>query len=101
VKIVLLPSKEVECKPSKGYGKNLLAKKEFVDEMLASEVVFVLLGKESSKEGVVPEAMRGLLEEFDDVFTKDLQKGYHLQETYIIRLTWCQVLIFPIGQITT
>jgi hypothetical protein len=29
--------------------KNLLARKEFVDEMIASRVVFVLLGNENNK----------------------------------------------------
>lgn len=49
VKIKLLPSKENEPKPSKGNGKNLLTRKEFVDEMLTFVVVFVLLGKESNR----------------------------------------------------
>lgn len=46
VKSVLMPSKEVEPKLSKGDGKNLLARKEYADKMLASRVVFVLLEKE-------------------------------------------------------
>jgi hypothetical protein len=35
--------------PSLKKKKNLLARKEFVDEMIASRVVFVLLGKENNK----------------------------------------------------
>lgn len=50
MKIVLLLSKEVESKPSREDDKNLLVKKEFVVEMLASGVVFVMLGKGSIKE---------------------------------------------------
>lgn len=73
VKIALLSTKEVEPKPSKGDGKNLLARKMFVDEMLASGVMFALLRKESSNGGVVPEVVRGLLE--DDVFSEDFPEG--------------------------
>lgn len=43
--------------------------------MLASGVVFVLLGNESSKGGVALEPLKGLLEEFTDVFSKDLLEG--------------------------
>lgn len=50
VKIKLLPSKENEPKPSKGNGKNLLTRKEFMDEMLTFVVVFVLLGKVTGEE---------------------------------------------------
>jgi hypothetical protein len=46
VKSVLIPSKKVEPKISMGDGKNLLARKEFADKMLASGVVCVLLKKE-------------------------------------------------------
>ena len=45
-KIVLLPSKEVEHKPSKGEGITLLARKEFVGEALKSGIVYVLIGRE-------------------------------------------------------
>ncbi|KAK4566584.1 hypothetical protein RGQ29_002738 [Quercus rubra] len=44
-KIVLLPCKEIEPKPTSGGGKNLLAKRAFVEEMFDSGLVFVLLGK--------------------------------------------------------
>lgn len=48
--IVLLPSKEVEPKPTKGDSENLFVRKEFVDEMFACKVVLVLMGKESIRE---------------------------------------------------
>ena len=35
-KIVLLPCKEIEPKPTSGGGKNLLAKRAFVEEMFDS-----------------------------------------------------------------
>jgi uncharacterized protein (UPF0332 family) len=38
VKIALILTKEVEPKPSKGDGKNILTRKMFVNEMLASEL---------------------------------------------------------------
>ena len=74
-KIVLLPCKEIEPKPTSGGGKNLLAKRAFVEEMLDSGLVFVLLGKESSKGSVVPEAVQSLLDEFANVFRNDLPEG--------------------------
>ncbi|XP_050255227.1 uncharacterized protein LOC126701144 [Quercus robur] len=74
-KIVLLPCKEVEPKPTSGGGKNLLAKRAFVEEMFDSGLVIVLLGKESSKGSVVPEAVKSLLDEFANVFPNDLPEG--------------------------
>ena len=74
-KIVLLPCKEIEHKPTSGGGKNLLAKRAFVEEMFNLGLVFVLLGKESSKGSVVPEAVQSLLDEFTNVFHNDLPKG--------------------------
>jgi len=50
MKIVLLPNKEVEPKPTKGDSENRLVRKEFVDEMFACRVVLVLMGKESIRE---------------------------------------------------
>jgi hypothetical protein len=40
--------------------------------MLDSGIIYVLLGKESSQSGVVLESVKGLLEEFADVFPKQL-----------------------------
>ena len=74
-KIVLLPCKEIEPKPTSGGGKNLLAKRAFVEEMFDSGLVFILLGKESSKGSVVPEAVQSLLDEFANVFPNDLPEG--------------------------
>ena len=74
-KIVLLPCNKIEPKPTLGGGKNLLAKRAFVEEMFDSGLVFVLLGKESSKGSVVPEAMQSLLDEFANVFPSDLLEG--------------------------
>jgi hypothetical protein len=62
VKIELLPKPELEQRPSTRDTKTLLAKKR---------VVYLLLGKESSQ-SVVPESIRGLLEEFANVFPKEL-----------------------------
>ena len=62
-KIGLLPCKEIEPKSTSGGGKNLLAKRAFVEEMFDSGLVFGLLGNESSKGSVVPEAVQSLLNE--------------------------------------
>jgi hypothetical protein len=43
---------------------------------MAHIIVFVLVGKESSKGEVVPKSVRGLLEEYlTGVFPEDLPKG--------------------------
>lgn len=63
MKITLLPSQKMEPKPLKGDGKTLLAKKEFVKEVLSSKVMFVLLGKESSKGEELHELVKRLLED--------------------------------------
>lgn len=44
-KIVLPPSKEVEPKPSKGDGKNILARKEFVDEIVGFRGCISIIGQ--------------------------------------------------------
>ena len=71
----MLPCKEIETKPTSGRDKNLLAKRAFVEEMFNSRLVFVLLGKESSKGSVVPEAVQSLLDEFANIFPNDLSEG--------------------------
>lgn len=71
---MLLPSKEAEPKPSKGEGKNLLARKDFLDEMLAYGVVFLLIGKESGKGGVVQGPVRCFLM----CFLRMYRMGHHL-----------------------
>ena len=71
----MLPCKEIETKPTSGRDKNLLAKRAFVEEMLDLGLVFVLLGKESSKGSVVPEAVQSLLDEFANIFPNDLSEG--------------------------
>lgn len=45
-----------------------------MDDMIASRVVFVLLGKESNKGGVL-ELVKELLKDFVDVFPEELRKG--------------------------
>jgi hypothetical protein len=51
-----------------------LAKGEFIWEMLDADQVFLLYGKECNPIEVVPQAIKGLLEEFSDVFLKELPK---------------------------
>ncbi|XP_059436563.1 uncharacterized protein LOC132169560 [Corylus avellana] len=74
VKLTLLPSLGDGPKPAKGAGhsQSLLTKREFITEMLASKVVYVLLGKEDDTLEAVPEAAKGLVEEFADVFPVEL-----------------------------
>ncbi|XP_059431522.1 uncharacterized protein LOC132165028 [Corylus avellana] len=74
VRLTLLPSLGNGPKPSKGAGhsQSLLTKREFITEMLASKVVYVLLGREGNKIEEVPEEAMGLVEEFADVFLAEL-----------------------------
>jgi hypothetical protein len=63
VKITLLLSLGNNPKPTKGAGhsQSLLAKREFITEMLASKVVYLLLSKESCKGEELPEEAKGLV----------------------------------------
>ncbi|XP_059446441.1 uncharacterized protein LOC132177987 [Corylus avellana] len=73
VKLTILPNLGDKPKPSKGAGQNLLAKREFIKEMRDSNQVYVLVRKECTPtEEAVPEAMKGLVEELSDMFTKEL-----------------------------
>jgi hypothetical protein len=74
VKIMLLPSVGIGPKATKytGHSQSLLAKREFIVEMLLSKVVYLLLNKESSKEEELPEEAKKLINEFGDVFLEEL-----------------------------
>ena len=74
VKIMLLPSVGIGPKATKdmGHSQSLLAKREFITEMLSSKVVYLLLNKESSKKEELPEEAKKLIDEFGDVFQEEL-----------------------------
>jgi hypothetical protein len=74
VKITLLPSVGIGPKATKdmGHSQSLLAKREFIAEMLSSKVVYLLVNKESSKEEKLPEEAKKLIDEFGDVFLEEL-----------------------------
>jgi hypothetical protein len=74
VKITLLPSLGNSPKPTKGAGhpQSLLTQREFITEMLASKVVYVLVSKDNCKGEEVPVEAKGLMEEFADVFPAEL-----------------------------
>jgi hypothetical protein len=72
VKLTLLPNPGDVPKPPKEVGQTLLAKREFIREMLDANQIYLLYGKECSPMKIVPEAVTDLLEEFVDVFPKDL-----------------------------
>jgi hypothetical protein len=74
VKITLLPSLGNSPKPTKGAGhsQSLLTQREFITEMLASKVVYVLVSKDNCKGEEVPVEAKGLMEEFADVFLVEL-----------------------------
>jgi hypothetical protein len=72
VKLTLLPNSGDVPKPPKEVGQTLLAKREFIREMLDADQVYLLYSKECSPMEIVPEAVTSLLEEFANVFPKDL-----------------------------
>jgi hypothetical protein len=72
VKLTLLPNPGDVPKPPKEVGQTLLAKREFIREMLDVDQVYLLYGKECSPMEIVPKVVTGLLEEFADVSPKDL-----------------------------
>ncbi|GAA0167707.1 hypothetical protein LIER_22579 [Lithospermum erythrorhizon] len=73
-KIILIPSKDVSPKPPLTPSrKNLLARNEFMSEALENGVIYILIVKESVTEhDGIPERVRPLLEEYLDVFPKEL-----------------------------
>jgi hypothetical protein len=72
VKLTLLPNPRDIPKPPKEVGQTLLTKQEFIREMPYTDQVYLLYGKECNATKIVPEAVTGLLDEFADVFPKDL-----------------------------
>ncbi|XP_059441865.1 uncharacterized protein LOC132174190 [Corylus avellana] len=72
VKLTLLPDPGECPKPSTGTGQTLLARHEFVKEMLEVDCGCLLVCKEGKKVEEVPEEAKGLVEEFADVFPVEL-----------------------------
>jgi hypothetical protein len=74
VKITLLPSLGNGPKSTKGAGhsQSLLIQQEFITEMLASKVVYVLVSKDNCKGEEVSVEAKRLMEEFADVFPVEL-----------------------------
>ena len=72
VKLTLLANPGDVHKPPKEVGQTLLAKQEFIREIPDTDQVSPLYGKEGNPTEIVPEAITGFLEEFADVFPKDL-----------------------------
>ena len=72
VKLSLLPNPRDVPKPLKEVGQTLLTKREFIRKMFDTDQVYLLYGKECNPMKTVPEAVTSLLEEFTDVFPKNL-----------------------------
>ena len=72
MKLTLLPNPGDVPKPPKEVDQTLLGKQEFIREMLDANQVYLLYDKECSLIEIVPKVVTSLLEEFADVFPKDL-----------------------------
>ena len=53
---------------------SLLSSKEFVEEVKDSPEMFMLIGYEASEDVEIPEEIRPVLDEFEDVFPVELPK---------------------------
>jgi len=76
-KIILVPKKrqQVESKSEEIEElKTLLTLKEFVEEVEESPEVFLLIGREVKDEVEIPEEVKPVLKEFQDVFPEELPK---------------------------
>jgi hypothetical protein len=89
VRITLFPNGGNSSKPTKGAGhsQSLLARREFITEMLASKVVYVLVCKDSCKGEEVSEEVKGLMGEFADVFRLSYPMSCRHFETYNTKST--------------
>jgi hypothetical protein len=74
VKITLLPHPGDVHKTPKEVGHTLLTKREFIRELPDTDQVSPPYSKECNGMKIVLEAVMGFLEEFADVFQKDLLK---------------------------
>ncbi|XP_059451071.1 uncharacterized protein LOC132181857 [Corylus avellana] len=72
VKLTLLLDPGESPKPSTETGQILLARHEFVKEMLEADCGYLLVGKKGKKIEEVPEEAKGLVKEFADVFPVEL-----------------------------
>ncbi|KAH9726539.1 Endonuclease [Citrus sinensis] len=72
-KIVLLPNKEFTLQQD--LGNYLLGKKQFIDVVVETKKVYILLGKESNGDSKIPEAVTPILAEFQDLFPNELPQG--------------------------
>lgn len=73
MKVVLLPNKITKkMEDSNRNGTNLLSLARSTEEMEDSGCMYVLLGKEAIIEVAIPEKVKVLIEEFDDVFLTEL-----------------------------
>ncbi|XP_058180117.1 uncharacterized protein LOC131298658 [Rhododendron vialii] len=70
-KIVLVPCKEVDPKPTKRGGFQPFGRK-VMEDAADSRLVYVLIGKEFATNSPIPESVRPLVEKFRDVFPDDL-----------------------------
>ncbi|KAA8538926.1 hypothetical protein F0562_025618 [Nyssa sinensis] len=71
-KITLTPKREESPKPTIGDGSFLLSKSQFIEVMSDTGIVYILIAKESIEDGEIPKSMKGLIDEYDDVFPDKL-----------------------------
>ncbi|KAI3709992.1 hypothetical protein L2E82_39765 [Cichorium intybus] len=72
VKLVLVPNKPTERSTTTTTNPSLLSMAQFSNELKESDVVYVLIGKEVDQPYLVPDSVKALLDEFHDVFPKEL-----------------------------
>ncbi|KAA8532204.1 hypothetical protein F0562_032245 [Nyssa sinensis] len=70
--ITLTPKREEVPKPAVGDRSFLLSKSQFIEATSNSGIVYMLIAKESIEDGEIREQVRGLIDEYEDVFPDEL-----------------------------
>ncbi|WCJ38904.1 hypothetical protein M5689_019937 [Euphorbia peplus] len=73
---MLMPKKEEISKVEPKGSVMLLNQSQFEEELQETEVVYLLMGKQTSQEEVILKEVKLLVAEFHDLFPKDLPNNF-------------------------
>ncbi|KAA8538735.1 hypothetical protein F0562_028370 [Nyssa sinensis] len=71
-KITLTPKRDEVLKPTVRDRSFLLSRSQFIEAASNSGIMYILIAKESVEDGEIPEPVRKLIDEYDDVFLDKL-----------------------------
>ncbi|XP_038719816.1 uncharacterized protein LOC120012462 [Tripterygium wilfordii] len=75
VRIVLYPGRGNKAKTSVDDGTSLLARYDFIGEVIETRLIFVVVGKENGVGSGIPPTVQELITELFDIFPDDLPWG--------------------------